>query len=115
MIDDEEDFSACLKELVEMETSYEFHTAQNGIEGLEMCLNDTYDFLIIDYRMPKMNGFDFLNKLYSRENPNQEAKKLFLSGFIEEVPRKSHMWGDIHFKSKPISPSTIINFLKNIG
>ncbi|GEP12206.1 response regulator transcription factor [Methylobacterium gnaphalii] len=41
--------------------------ALNGIEGLERVLTTTYDLLVVDVNMPKMDGFSFLHTLRGRE------------------------------------------------
>lgn len=41
--------------------------ALNGIEGLERVLSATYDLLVVDVNMPKMDGFSFLRALRSRD------------------------------------------------
>ncbi len=41
--------------------------ALNGIEGLERVLTATYDLLVVDVNMPKMDGFSFLRALRGRE------------------------------------------------
>ena len=41
--------------------------ALNGIEGLERVLTATYDLLVVDVNMPKMDGFSFLRALRARE------------------------------------------------
>lgn len=41
--------------------------ALNGIEGLERVLTTTYDLLVVDVNMPKMDGFSFLRTLRGRE------------------------------------------------
>jgi two-component system, chemotaxis family, chemotaxis protein CheY len=41
--------------------------ALNGIEGLERVLTTTYDLLVVDVNMPKMDGFSFLRALRGRE------------------------------------------------
>ncbi|MCJ2132750.1 response regulator [Methylobacterium sp. J-026] len=41
--------------------------ALNGIEGLERVLTATYDLLVVDVNMPKMDGLSFLRALRGRE------------------------------------------------
>lgn len=55
--DDEEE----IRELLEFDISqsgYIVDTAKDGLEGLNKALNNTYDLIILDVMMPKMNGFD---------------------------------------------------------
>ena len=39
-------------------SGYFVDTARDGMEGLNKALNNTYDLILLDVMMPKMNGFD---------------------------------------------------------
>lgn len=45
---------------------FQVSTAENGLVGLEKALVNNYSLIITDINMPKMDGFEFINKL--REN-----------------------------------------------
>ena len=50
-----------IRELLEFDLShsgYSVDTAKNGLEGLNKALNNTYDLVLLDVMMPKMNGFE---------------------------------------------------------
>ena len=40
------------------QSGYITDTAKNGLEGLNKVLNNSYDLVLLDVMMPKMNGFD---------------------------------------------------------
>ncbi|MDX1906291.1 MAG: sigma-54 dependent transcriptional regulator [Bacteroidia bacterium] len=61
IIDDEEVIRSTLREILEYE-EYEVETAADGKEGLDMALENTYDVVICDIKMPKMNGLEVLEK-----------------------------------------------------
>ena len=57
IVDDDDE----IRELLEFDISqsgYHTDTAKDGMEGLTKALNNTYDLIILDVMMPKMNGFD---------------------------------------------------------
>ena len=57
IVDDDDE----IRELLEFDIShsgYFVDTAKDGIEGLNKALNNTYDLILLDVMMPKMNGFD---------------------------------------------------------
>ena len=57
IIDDDDD----IRELLEFDISasgYFVDTARDGMEGLNKVLNNSYDLVLLDVMMPKMNGFD---------------------------------------------------------
>lgn len=57
IVDDDDE----IRELLEFDVSqsgYFVDTARDGAEGLSKALNNTYDLILLDVMMPKMNGFD---------------------------------------------------------
>lgn len=57
IVDDDEE----IRELLEFDiaqSGYIVDTAKDGLEGLNKALNNTYDLILLDVMMPKMNGFD---------------------------------------------------------
>ena len=57
IVDDDDE----IRELLEFDISqsgYHTDTAKDGMEGLTKALNNTYDLIILDVMMPKMNGVD---------------------------------------------------------
>ena len=50
-----------------MEEGYEVDQASNGKEGVEMVKSNKYDLVIIDIRMPEMDGIEALGKILSRD------------------------------------------------
>jgi len=57
IVDDDDE----IRELLEFDISqsgYHVDTASDGMEGLNKVLNNSYDLVILDVMMPKMNGFD---------------------------------------------------------
>lgn len=57
IVDDDDE----IRELLEFDvraSGYFVDTASNGLEGLNKALNNTYDLILLDVMMPKMNGFD---------------------------------------------------------
>jgi len=57
IIDDDDE----IRELLEFDVAqsgYFVDTASDGKEGLQKALNNSYDLILLDVMMPKMNGFD---------------------------------------------------------
>jgi HD-like signal output (HDOD) protein/CheY-like chemotaxis protein len=60
---------------------FEVFTAQGAREGLEILEREKIDIVVSDYRMPDMDGFDFL-KIVKEQYPG--AYRVILSGFVEQ-------------------------------
>jgi len=57
IVDDDDE----IRELLEFDiasSGYFVDTAKDGMEGLNKVLNNTYDIVLLDVMMPKMNGFE---------------------------------------------------------
>ena len=57
IVDDDDE----IRELLEFDiaqSGYFVDSARDGLEGLNKALNNTYDLILLDVMMPKMNGFD---------------------------------------------------------
>ena len=57
IVDDDDE----IRDLLEFDvrsSGYFVDTAKDGLEGLNKALNNTYDLILLDVMMPKMNGFD---------------------------------------------------------
>ncbi len=57
---------------------YEVHTAKDGEEGLEKALQDHPDLILLDIRMPKMDGMTMLKHLRT-DSWGREAKVIILT------------------------------------
>jgi CheY-like chemotaxis protein len=64
------------------ELGYSVEVARNGEEGLRIFESDPFDVVVSDYRMPRMNGVEFMQRV-RQINPN--ARVILLSGFVEPM------------------------------
>ena len=79
-VDDEENVLKALKRLF-MDEDYEIITANSGPEGLAALEKDhDVQVVISDYRMPEVNGVDFLRQVFERW---PETVRIVLSGFAD--------------------------------
>lgn len=56
VVDDEVKIREVIREFAEFE-GYEVFEASDGMEAVEMCKKNTYDVIIMDVMMPRMDGF----------------------------------------------------------
>ena len=78
-VDDEENILRSLKRLF-LDENYEVFTATNGNEGLKLLEEHKFSLILSDYRMPEMNGVDFL-KLAKEKSP--DTIRIILTGFAD--------------------------------
>lgn len=80
-VDDERNVLKALRRLFIDEDHYEILLAESGAEGLESLEEEGDVRLVIsDYRMPEMNGVEFLSKVYENW---PETIRIVLSGYAD--------------------------------
>lgn len=91
--------------------------ACDGLEGMQKCRNEDFDFIIADFQMPKLDGVKFYHQLRDL----QEARKveptpiIFISGMIEEVRAKELIFVKCEFLDKPFSKEELFQKMERIN
>lgn len=68
LVEDEKDLSNALVRIL-LANKYNVDTAYDGLQGLELTHNNTYDLIITDVMMPKMDGLEFIRTIRRENNP----------------------------------------------
>src|SRR2546430_1644902 len=58
---------------------YRATSAANGVEALALLANEAFDLVMIDIRMPELDGPSFYREL-ERRNPDQARRVMFMTG-----------------------------------
>lgn len=85
------------------QAGFEVEQALNGLEALEKCLAHTFDLVIVDVNMPKMDGFSFVRSLRrSAEVTNVPALIITTEAGAEDF-RQGRFAGANFYLVKPVS------------
>ncbi len=76
-VDDEEDNLLVFQS--SMRRFYDVATASSAMEAMELLKDNTYDVIVSDQRMPKINGVEFLNNLPSE----MHNVRIILTGYSD--------------------------------
>jgi DNA-binding NtrC family response regulator len=110
IIDDEKAIRKTLSEILSYE-GYKIDEAENGEEGLKKFREKTYDVVLCDIKMPKLDGIEFLEK--AREaNPDVPVIMISGHGTIEtavEAVKK----GAYDYISKPPDLNRLLITIRN--
>lgn len=115
IVDDEPFIREGLKILIDWsKEGYEVAAeAQNAFEAMEILAKDPFDLIMIDIRMPKMNGIE-LSK-YIREKVSKKVSIIFLTGYLElDYVNEAFNVNAEQYLQKPIDPERLLETIRNI-
>lgn len=80
VVDDEADIRDILKfNLKELYPNSSVDEAGNGLEALELANKNKYDVIYSDFKMPEMDGAEFIKKMRIENGPNKETGVLIVT------------------------------------
>lgn len=121
VVDDQEISRIILKDMLES-FGYIFFEAKDGIESIEMVKeaedsNEPFDFILMDWNMPRLNGKEAIKKIYELYN-QKEIKKTIPSILMVSAYSKDEInLDDVHidnFLTKPVTSSTLFDALAEV-
>jgi len=110
VIDDEKGIRNTLKDILEYE-SHHVTLAEDGPSGLELYTQNTYDAVLCDIKMPKMDGIEVLEKI---AEINSEIPVIMISGHgnidtaVDAIKK-----GAYDFIEKPLDLNRLLVTIKN--
>lgn len=108
-IDDEISALKAISAILKKE-GYTVLTATSAEEGIEILKNSSVDCLLLDYRLPKMDGIDLLKWLRQSEI-SIPTIMLTAYGTIEKAVEAMKL-GAHHYLVKPVDTQLLLNVLK---
>ena len=112
IIEDEEPIRRVLLRILKDEdSSFEIHEASDGKKGLDLIKNDSYDLVLCDIKMPKVDGIELLQRT---RKTNSTIPFIMLTGHGNiETAVESMKLGAYDFISKPPDLNRLINSVRN--
>lgn len=110
LLDDEPDVTAVLKKGLEQQSHFTVHAFNDPEDALESVSKVKYDVMVVDIRLPKMNGFEF----YQKTKQLTYSKVVFITAsdaYHEEYQKWYPHWNGNCFILKPVSISVLSEFL----
>ena len=112
LIEDEEPIRRVLVRILSEENSnYEIHEEENGKSGLSKIINDDFDLILCDIKMPKMDGIEVLQHA-RKENVNSPFIMLTGHGNISTAVDAMKL-GAYDFISKPPDLNRLLTAVRN--
>ena len=110
IVDDERSIRHTLRDILEFE-KYEVDEAADGMECLVKVKQNAYDVIILDIKMPKMDGMDALDKI---QELARETPVVMISGHASiDTAVEAVKKGAFDFISKPPDLNRLLITLRN--
>ncbi|MBN2135182.1 MAG: response regulator, partial [Acidobacteria bacterium] len=101
-------------EMILTQAGYEVYTAEDGLEGINMAKEVKPDLVILDFIMPKMNGFQVCKAL-RKDNELKDVPIIVMSAKGEKVGDKFiNIMGAIDYLTKPFSPEALLSLIPEV-
>lgn len=110
LIDDDKELVSLLAEFLSLE-KFNIETAYDGEDGLQKALTGSYDLILLDVMMPRMNGFEMLKLLRQKS----EIPVLMLTAKGDEVDKVLGLeMGADDYLAKPFSERELLARIRAI-
>lgn len=108
LIDDDRDLLPSMVMLLEELSDFTIVTADNGLKGLERIVSERPDCVVVDVRMPQLNGYQLVQTL--RGDPaTADVPLIILSALVQERDQWIGLAvGVDRYLTKPVSAEDLI-------
>ena len=111
LVDDDKDMCESLADVITLDCPYNVSTTTRPFEALEMVKEKDFSLIIIDYKMPEMNGVELLKRL---KQIKPDTIIFMLTAFISnELIEQAKKEGADRVLSKFIWPDEILKCIKD--
>jgi DNA-binding response OmpR family regulator len=117
LIDDEPDITFTITNILEY-NRFKVNSFNDPISALNQYKVNFYDLVILDIKMPKMNGFQLCNKLREKDPKVKicflTASELFYEKFRKIQFKLEKTIGEYYFIQKPIKNQDLLKRITTI-
>ena len=113
IVDDDEAIRRFTGKLLQSEY-YEVIHAENGKDALNKIFDNPPDLIVVDYKMPEMNGLEFIEKLKSHSHLSRIPTIMLTSTDTEETEIKALDVGADDWIQKPIHKARLLARVKRL-
>ena len=92
---------------------YELHFARSGEDALSYLQNNTADIILLDIKMPRMNGFEVAQALRKHEKTSEIPIIYLTCDNSEETIEKAFDTGAVDYIAKPFREKELLVRIKN--
>jgi two-component system alkaline phosphatase synthesis response regulator PhoP len=114
VVDDSADLRALVAESLRKLAGFTVVTAEDGVDGLERYFAMRPDCVVIDVKMPGLDGYQLVRAL--RGDPESSATPLvILSAMVQERDRLAGLLSGVdEYLLKPVSPLELVQTIREV-
>ena len=112
VVDDDPDLLATIKQGLQLLGGYEVAVADQGIAGLEVFFSMPIDCMVVDLRMPGLNGYQLIRALRGDSRTAQTPIVVLSALAQEEVEVIGLLSGADAYLYKPVDLQTLIDTIE---
>lgn len=113
IVDDEQDLRESVSMALESQ-GYDVIIAEDGREGISAAATHTPSLILVDYRMPELNGVEFLEELRNTEGLTETPVIIITVDPELELRRNASQLGIQGFLVKPFSMEELMQTVTNL-
>lgn len=115
IVEDDRINNMYLQSLLE-QYNFQTHSAYNGLEAIEKINANTFNLILMDGQMPKMDGFETIQKIREEEKISEKHIPIIaISGYALLSDKEKFLnSGADNIVSKPIDENDLIQKIKNL-
>lgn len=110
-VDDEQALRQWVIDHFKDHAEIKFQTASDGVEALECCKQNQFDVILLDHRLPGIDGIEVLKQIKQNDYPG-EVIMVSAYGTISYAVEAMKI-GAFDYLTKPFYPSALIEKIKS--
>ena len=108
--------SIMMEQMILSRGTYEFLTAQDGLEAVDMAVRELPDLILMDIMMPKMDGLEACRQLKERDETKEIPIIMVTTRGEAESVEKGFKSGCCDYVAKPINSNELLSKVrKHLG
>jgi two-component system chemotaxis response regulator CheY len=93
---------------------YQVVEAQDGVEGLKMAQQESFDVVLTDQNMPNMDGLTLIAQLRTLPAYNKTPILMLTTESSDEMKSKGRLAGATGWLVKPFDPQKLLDVIKKV-
>jgi DNA-binding response OmpR family regulator len=103
-----------LVELIMSQEGYSVYTAEDGDQGLKVSLENRPSLILVDFLMPKMNGYQFCKIVRSKQDLKHIPIILITAKGEDVATTFEEKFGVIEYFQKPFEPDELVEKVNEV-